>query len=397
MTSHVLPFKPIGDSVRDITTWTPSSNGADDEFDYIDISSIDRETKRITSPTRVTCKKAPSRARQLVQASDVLVSTVRPNLNGVAIVPPALDGATASTGYCVLRANPDELDSRYLYYWVQTADFVRDMIRKATGASYPAVSDRIIKESLIPLPPLPEQKRIADILDKANAIRCKRQKARGFTSEMPLSAFRETFRDYLAPESAQSLLRDVAEVVSGVAKGRKLNGADTREVPYLRVANVQAGYLDLSEIKTIPAKESEVKELALQQGDVVMTEGGDHDKLGRGALWEHNLPDCIHQNHVFRVRTDRKKLFPTFFVHYLQTELAKGYFLRCAKKTTNLASINMTQLRALPVPQPPLKLQERFDDELRTIRDVIDRQNTAQTDADCLFHSLVHRAFKGEL
>ena len=155
-------------------------------------------------------------------------------------------------------------------------------------------------------------------------------------------------------------LSEVAEVVSGVAKGRKLNGNGIRHVPYLRVANVQAGHLDLTEVKTIPATFSEIQTLKLELGDVVMTEGGDHDKLGRGAIWDKDIADCIHQNHVFRVRTNRKLLLPRFLAKYLQTQEAKSYFLRCAKKTTNLASINMTQLRALPVPVPPLPDQRRI-------------------------------------
>lgn len=323
----------------------------------------------------------------------ILYGKLRPYLAKIAR--PDFEGV-CSTDILPILPGP-KVNRGYLLHFLRRPEMVSFASSRTSGANLPRLSPNELAAFRIPLPPLPEQKRIADILDKADSLRRKRQEARLLTQNMPLSAFRETFRDYLNPDAAQYLLSDAAEVVSGVAKGRKLNGAVTRLVPYLRVANVQAGYLDLSEIKTIPAKESEIKDLALQHGDVVMTEGGDHDKLGRGALWEHDVPDCIHQNHVFRVRTDRQKLLPTFFVHYLQTELAKGYFLRCAKKTTNLASINMTQLRALPVPQPPLKLQQRFDDELRTIRDVIDRQNIGQTDADSLFHSLVQRAFKGEL
>lgn len=398
MKTSIMPSRqPIGSFLLPIETWSPSQSDDNHEFDYIDLSGVDRDAKVISGVTRLRVADAPSRARQVVRAGDVLVSTVRPNLNGVALLPTTIVEAIASTGFCVLRCDPNRLDPRYLFNWVRTREFVEDMTRKATGASYPAVSDRIVKASEIPHVSLPQQRRIADILDKADDVRRKRRESRCLTQDMPLSVFQATFRDYLRPDQARSVLSQSAEVVSGVAKGRKLNGSGTREVPYLRVANVQAGYLDLSEIKTIPAKESEVKELALQCGDVVMTEGGDFDKLGRGALWEHDVPDCIHQNHVFRVRTDRTKLLPTFFSHFLQTELAKGYFLRCAKKTTNLASINMTQLRALPVPLPPLKLQERFDEEFRTVVDVIQRQSESEREAKGLFDSLVQMAFGGTL
>ena len=139
-------------------------------FTYVDINSVDVSQKRITDPKIIPCSSAPSRARQLLQSEDILVSTVRPNLNCVAHVPRELDGAIASTGFCVLRPDNQSLNSRYLYHWVQTRAFIGDMISKATGASYPAVSDSIIHASEIPLPPLEEQRRIAAILDKADAL-----------------------------------------------------------------------------------------------------------------------------------------------------------------------------------------------------------------------------------
>lgn len=144
-------------------------------------------------------------------------------------------------------------------------------------------------------------------------------------------------------------LGDIAEIFSGVAKGRKFNGKQTVTASYLRVANVQAGFIDLVEIKEIEILPSDVQHLALKYGDLLLKEGGDYDKLGRGALWTYNIPNCIHQNHVFRVRLKQNLALSEFFVTYLQMENTRNYSLRSAKKTTNLASINMTQLRAIPI------------------------------------------------
>ena len=163
---------PISEHVQKVRSWNPLKSGSTDTFSYIDLSSVDKDKKQIESGEvlELLPVNAPGRARQLVRGGDVLVATVRPNLNGVARVPESLDGATASTGYCVLRANDETLDSDYLFYWVQTNSFVRDMMSKATGANYPAVSDRTIKSSKIPLPPLKEQKRIAAILDGSDWV-----------------------------------------------------------------------------------------------------------------------------------------------------------------------------------------------------------------------------------
>ncbi|MBT7444973.1 MAG: restriction endonuclease subunit S, partial [Methylococcales bacterium] len=187
----------MGDNIEKIKTWNPSKSANESNFDYIDLSSIDKDKKKLNLKNipNLSTTNAPSRARQLVNENDVLVSTVRPNLNGVAIIPSLLSNATASTGYCVLRANSTTLDAKYLFYWVQTKLFISDMISKATGANYPAVSDRIICGSKIPLPPLPEQKRIAAILDKADAIRRKRQQAIELADQFLRSVFLDMFGD----------------------------------------------------------------------------------------------------------------------------------------------------------------------------------------------------------
>lgn len=248
----------------------------------------------------------------------------------------------------------------------------------------------------IDMPPLDEQKRIATILEEADQARRMRRFTQSVSDTFLQEIFVEMFGD-LAECWQFRKLGQLADVVSGVTKGQKFNGRETIEVPYLRVANVQDGYLDLSEIKTIRALPSEVQKYTLQPGDVVMTEGGDYDKLGRGAIWNGEIEGCIHQNHIFRVRVDRDCLLPQFFAAYLQSTEAKLYFLGASKQTTNLASINMTQLRALPVPLPPMELQRDFADTISKFERVQNQQNESARQAEHLFQTLLHRAFRGEL
>ena len=222
-----VEFVPIGQNVSKIKTWDPRKSSGEDIFLYIDLSSVDKDAKTIEPSlvSEVISVNAPSRARQLVSAGDILVSTVRPNLNGVAEVTNDFGDATASTGYCVLRPEPKKLDSKYLYYWVQTEAFISDMVRKATGANYPAVSDKIIKESLIPLPPLPEQKRIAAILDKADAIRRKRQQAIQLADQLLRAVFLEMFGDPVTNPKGWEVVKlgDVGTLDRGKSKHRPRN------------------------------------------------------------------------------------------------------------------------------------------------------------------------------
>lgn len=135
------------------------------EFDYVDISSIDNQTFKITNWARLKGKQAPSRARRLIRKDDILFATTRPYLKNIAIVPPELDGQICSTGFCVIRADRSKAEPHWIFYYVQTDRFVKRIAAKMKGATYPAVADKDVLMEKILLPPLPEQKRIAEILE----------------------------------------------------------------------------------------------------------------------------------------------------------------------------------------------------------------------------------------
>lgn len=190
-----------------------------------------------------------------------------------------------------------------------------------------------------------------------------------------LNASRKTKKTHIgeAPvEWSISKLDHVATIQTGIAKG-KTGIKNPVELPYLRVANVQDGYLDLREIKSIAVDRSEVDRYRLKSGDVLLTEGGDLDKLGRGCLWEGQVVPCLHQNHVFAVRTNPEVLLPSFFALQIAGPHGRRYFLGCAKQTTNLASINSSQLRNFPVFIPPLAEQSKISALVAVWEDAIVR------------------------
>lgn len=142
-----------------------------------------------------------------------------------------------------------------------------------------------------------------------------------------------------------------------------LNGSSdsgVRIVPYLRVANVQDGYFDLLEIKTVCVSEAQYMKLRLRQGDVLMNEGGDFDKLGRGTVWNCEIEPCVHQSHIFRVRPNSEQLDSHFLAYWSQSNIGKKYFILSSKQSTNLASINSSQLNKFPVFCPPLHEQKEI-------------------------------------
>lgn len=160
-------------------------------------------------------------------------------------------------------------------------------------------------------------------------------------------------------------LHKIAEVRTGLAKGKQ-GLKEPVELPYLRVANVQDGHIDLREVKTIALGKADIDRYALLAGDVLMTEGGDFDKLGRGAVWNGEITPCLHQNHVFAVRPNVECLDSNFLAALSASQYGRNYFLGCAKRSTNLASINSSQLKTFPVLLPLLNEQKGISEVLVT-------------------------------
>lgn len=195
-------------------------------------------------------------------------------------------------------------------------------------------------------------------------------------------------------------LDTIAALKGGITVDKNRKSSTARTVPYLRVANVQRGYLDLSEVKEIKAPEADIKDLCLVPGDILFNEGGDRDKLGRGWVWESQLSECIHQNHVFRARLYLADVSPKL-VSWWGNSFGQAYFLREGKQTTNLASINITKLSAFPIPFPPAAEQHQIVAEVERRLSVIEELEAAAqanlTRADRLRQSILHWSFSGAL
>jgi len=332
-------------------------------FRYIDISSVDHGSIDWASVLNLRFGDSPSRARRVVRSGDLLIGTVRPLLGSHAFADWASEEPTiCSTGFAIIRAT-GKLLPMFLKHLAFAEQVTRQMVAWQCGTNYPAITERDVRRLTVPVPSKKEQAAIANVLEAIdNAInRIKRVIA--CSTVLDHSLLNELLEKGLQGKpgagrnkSAKWVMRcvyEVASVDSGLTLGKDVSGFKSVELPYLRVANVQDGHLNLSEIKTVRVRVDEVENYRLEAGDVLMTEGGDLDKLGRGTIWEGQIPDCLHQNHIFRVRTNRELLLPEFFAFVVESDIAKRYFNRVAKRTTNLASTNKTQVRAFEFPLPP--------------------------------------------
>ena len=368
-----LQSMPIGDMTLPVYSWNPLLEAPEEQFTYVDLSSISSAAKAIESPSDVVGQNAPSRARQLIRSRDVLVSTVRPNLNAVAWVTNDFDGATASTGFCVLRPNPELLNDRYLYHWVRTPEFIDEMTRVATGASYPAVSDRIIKNSCIPLPAnIAEQKRVAAILDHADGIRRKRQQALRLTDEFLRSVFLDMFGDPVAnPKGWPKItLGELFKVKSGNAMiGR--NMAIGGRFPVYG-GNGISGYHD---------------EFMFAERRIVLGRVG----VYCGAV-HYTQPNSWITDNALYVEGVRKPFNDQYLLASLRFANLNQYAGQAAQPL-----ISGGRIYPIEILDPPLPVQITFAELVAQSEKSKARQEAATSEAENLFQSLQHCAFTGQL
>ena len=295
-----------------------------------------------------------------------------------------------------LEIDQNQANPKYIFYFLHSPTGQEQILNDFRGATVGGISRGFVDKVQIPLPDLDTQNKIVAILDKAKLVLDKRQETIAKYDELLRATFWEMFGKYQGTNSTP--LISIAEIKSGQTKGKKYLGKATKMVPYMRVANVQDGFLDLSEIKEIEATEDEINRYNLKLDDLLLTEGGDPDKLGRGTLWKNQIPECIFQNHIFRVRIKDTEIINASFLSFQVSSLyGKNYFLKAAKQTSGIASINSTQLKAFPVYVPPIKTQNEFSKVVSKIESIKSKVLKSTQGANDLLKALSQLAFKGQI
>jgi type I restriction enzyme S subunit len=337
---------------------------------------------------------------------DVLYGKLRPYLDKAVIAP--VDGI-CSTDILVFRPNAD-CCATYLLGLIHTTEFRTHADQTTNGVNHPRTSWHGLAGFRWDVPAQSEQEKIAATFWKIQRAIEVQSSLIAAARELKQSTLSQLFSQGLRSEPQKSTpygvvpksweikaLSEWAVVRTGATKGRLIPPEDAIEVPYLRVANVQDGHLDLSEMKNIRIRRDELEGYCLQKDDVVLTEGGDFDKLGRGFIWEGQIDPCIHQNHIFAVRVNRDHLWPRYFAYLAQSPYGKEYFLTVAHKTTNLACINTTKLRAFPALRPELDEQKEIAAIMQTLDlkiSVHERKRAALSD---LFQTMLHQLMTAQI
>lgn len=366
----------------------------DSLFQYIDIASIGKDSKSIVAAQSILGQDAPSRARKIVRAGDVLVSTVRPNLNAVAMVPAHLDGEIASTGFCVLRPNPNLVDGKYLFFRTVSTDFISYLIARAKGASYPAVSDGIIKQAEIPLPAPSEQRRIVEILDQADQLRKLRVEADKKAERILPALFNKMFGDPATNPMGWKTERldQLFDVAGGGTPSKTEPKFWNGTIPWVSPKDMKQDVIRVTEDGITAEAISCSATRLVSKGSILI--------VYRSGILAHTFPVAIAGreltiNQDLKALSSKSELMNEYLYGWLIANPRIG--LGCVKTGATVHNVDGQRFLALKVGKPPRPLQEQFAGQLEILLDQKMKREASGKQVESLFALLLQRAFSGTL
>ncbi len=291
-----------------------------------------------------------------------------------------------------LRPKAGLMDQAYLFQFLKEHE--AKVFRLAQGATVPGIGKDAVARLEIPLPPLPEQRRIAAILDQAEALRAKRRHALALLNTLTQSLFLELFGDPATNSRGWPKVRfdNVAETKLGkMLDDKKQTGL--HRYPYLRNANVQWHRFDLTEVFEMDFGQKDRAVFTLRPGDLLICEGGEP---GRAAIWNGEITECYFQKALHRCRFDPKHADVVYFAHLFWFLVHRGGLSERVTSAT-IAHLTAEKLKELRVPLPPLPLQRQFATQVAAVERLKSTHRASLAKLDALFASLQHRAFRGEL
>lgn len=383
----------LGEMCQAVTGTRNPATEPETSFHYVDITSVDNAAKRIAEAKTLLGREAPSRARQIIRTDDVILSTTRPNLNAVALVPPDLDGQICSTGFCVLRCD-DCLDPRYLFLYVQGRGFVDSLSELVKGALYPAVTDKQVREQPIPLPPLPEQKRIAAVLteqmrlaDRARAaVEAQLEAAR----TLPAAYLRAVFNSPEAKAWPRKRLGGVCEIVARQVDPKV---PEFGALPHVSGEDIESGLCRIGHLRTA-AEDGMISGKYLFEAGAVL-----YSKL-RPYLRKVAVAEFrgLCSADMYPVRVNRDVLDPVFTAWLLLSEEFTSY-ADSESRRARMPKLNREQLFAWEAPIPSVPEQQHIASMLTRQREGADALRTALEERlaslDTLPAALLRLAFRG--
>lgn len=325
----------------------------------------------------------------------VLYGKLRPYLRKIAR--PDFDGI-CSTDILPLLPSP-RVDRDYLAQFLRLDSSVAFAESRSVGVNLPRISPTVLGTLEIPLPPLAEQRRIAAILDKADALRQKRRLALQKLDSLAQSIFLDMFGDP-AQNPREWKICSLGDLIAagpqnGLYKPAENYGSGT---PILRIDAFYDGEVtDFSALKRVRLTEKEIESYLLHENDIVVNRVNSREYLGKSALVSGLLERTVFESNMMRFQVDRHRLNPQFLIALLQTRHIKAQILQRCKDAVNQSSINQDDVKSFTLYLPPIHLQDRFAEAAMRINIRRNLWHRSEELGDRFFFSSQWRAFEGVL
>ena len=346
----------------------------------------------------ITDDIASEMKRTVVHPGDVLLNITGASIGRVAVFDLEATKANVNQHVCIIRPKVDQLSHRYLMHFIARPHFQERINSTQNGGTRQALNFSQIRDFQIPLPPLHEQRRIAAILDKAAAIRRKRQEALALTNKFLRSAFLEMFGDPVTNpkgwpvvklEETLSLKPQIGTIVPAQEVGQQI---------VVRVGELGDYNVALERSKRVTLQGSELKRFELIPGDFLLARAiGSEEHLGKASVLQPVDQTVVFDSHVMRLRFKEKYLDPMFFLQWLRTEGGRALFMRRAGRTAVQFNINARQISDIDIPLPEFSFQKEFRELFTRVRCLHQKHYQSFQFEESLFNSLTQRAFRGEL
>lgn len=367
-------------------------------IDYIDIASVDNESKKVTGFQTMSFGEAPSRARKAVEKGDILISTVRPNLNAVAILEDDTPNiSVASTGFCILKCK-DNVDNRFVFNFCKSKAFIKDMVSQATGASYPAVNDDIVRSALIPNYSYEEQCHISEILDRVSFTIEKRKVELRALDELIKARFVEMFGDPQINPFGWDVV-NISEVVGGkVSNGffaKRDDYADDGNVSVLGVSNiVNRMYSNVDKLPKTDADDKDIEKFEVRYGDMLFCRSSlVAEGIGKASIVPENVQDnVLFECHVIRLPLDLSKCVPEFMQALSTMDFFRNQVV-AQSKTAIMTTIGQDGILKTDIILPPIDKQRTFYDFVHQVDKSKVAVQKALDETQMLFDSLMQKYF----
>jgi len=394
-------------------TWTESTIGKavvktkqrdprkkpDEVFQYVDVSAVSNTSFKITGATPTLGSEAPSRARKAIETDDVLFATVRPTLKRIALVPSELDGAIASTGYCVLRCDLTKTEPGFLYSFLLTDHFNARMAGLERGASYPAVRDSDVTASWFPLPPLPEQKKIAHILSMVQRAIEMEERIIQTTTELKKAIMHKLFTEGLrnepqkqteiglVPESWEVV--ELGDMLSLAQYGMSVKGNSEGNYPILRMTNQVDGQIVDRNLQYVEISDADYAKFKVERGDILFNRTNSLDLVGRTAIFDIE-GEFLFASYLIRLRTNDRQLDPFFLNSYFNTDEIQARLKSIATRAISQSNISASRLKGFPVPKPSLEEQKEIVAQAKVLERKLAVHRYQLEQLKDLFRTLLH-------